>query len=91
MDETVVIVAARQSQDLSIAPGLTPPDVEAIRQIYGEDYHCTVIQPIDTTQLAASIETGLIWVGFFLGCSVAIVALVAERVLTAYWQQGRTS
>lgn len=88
MDEIVVIVAARQSQDLSINPGLTPPDAEAIRQLSGEEYRCTVIQPVDTAQIANSVETGLVWIGFFLGCSVAIIAICVHHLL-AHWA-GRT-
>jgi cell division protein FtsX len=34
------------------------------------------VQHVDAKQVAASVDTGLVWIGFMLGLSVAVLALI---------------
>jgi cell division protein FtsX len=72
-----VIVAVRQSyNNLEWYPGITPPNAEAIRQIYDDASCHMTVQHVDAKQVAASVDTGLVWIGFMLGLSVAVLALI---------------
>jgi hypothetical protein len=80
-DPIVIVAAKHQGQTgLDWSPGLTPPDAAGMRQLYEEPACPARIEYVDARAVADGIEAGLLWWGFSLGLSVAlIVAALAGR------------